>query len=117
MASKGKSDRWKQEASPILMVIAGVILVLILGAAGFYAFNGGWKTPAQQDEQYKHEILPIMAARHGDTGPLEAENKLRASQGQSPLKMPEKQKGLQDTGNDRQKLLELQQKLQGRVNN
>jgi hypothetical protein len=88
-----------------------VVLVLALGAGGFYAYNGGWKTASQQEEQYKHEFLPIMAAKKGDTTALEEENKLRQQRGQPLLQVPKDRK--QMPGDYRQKLQALQQRLGG----
>jgi hypothetical protein len=100
-----------KDAPPILTIIAVVILVLIVGAGGFFVYNGGWKTAGQQDEDYKHNLLPIMAAKHGDMGPFEEENKLRKSKGQPPLEMPkDKQQNASDANNS---LSELQKKLGG----
>jgi hypothetical protein len=102
----------KREAPPVLLIAAVVVLVMALGAGVFYTFNGGWKTAGQQDEEYKHNLLPIMAAKHGDTGPLEAENRLRKEHGQPPLEMP---KDRQQTATDnRQKLADLQKQLEAR---
>ena len=94
------------------MIVAVVFLVMALGGGAFYTFNGGWKTAAQQDEEYKHTLLPIMAAKHGDNGPLEAENRLRKEHGQPPLEMPkDKQQTMTD---NRQKLADLQKQLESR---
>jgi hypothetical protein len=82
----GKTGGWKEmnvPAGAIWVVI--VLLVIALGAAGWYAFNGGWKTEAQKDEVYYHQMLPLLAAGHGDMEPLEAENKLRKQKGQPLL--------------------------------
>ncbi len=105
-----KLDKLKgKDAPPILTIIAVVILVLILGAGGFYAFNGGWKTAGQQDDDYKHNLLPLMAAKKGDKGPLEEENKLRKAKGQPLLELPaDKEK---TAGDAAQSLGELQKKL------
>jgi uncharacterized protein HemX len=110
---KRTPDRGLQrEAPPVLLIIGLVVLVLVLGVGAFYAYNGGWKTASQQDESYKHEMLPIMAAKHGDMEPLQAENKLRQQQGQSPLELPKERR--QMTADDHQKLLNLQKQLQAR---
>lgn len=116
MPTKSKQgSKLQQEAPPILMIIGVVVLVIALGLGGFYAFNGGWKTASQQDEQYKHEMLPILAAKHGNMDPLNAENKLRAQHGQAPLEMP-KDKQQMATDN-RQKLQELQKQLSNHQGN
>ena len=82
------------------------------GPGGYYAYNGGWKTASQQEEAYKHEMLPIIAAKHGDKEPLEAENRLRQEHGQPPLEMPkDKQQILSD---NRSKLADLQKQLEAR---
>jgi hypothetical protein len=110
---KGASENTLQrEAPPTLIIVGIVLLVLLLGAGGFYAYNGGWRTAAQQDETYKHEILPIMAAKHGDTQALEAENTLRKANGQAPLQVEKEKHSM--TASDHEKLLKLQQQLQGR---
>jgi hypothetical protein len=85
-------DIGRREASPVVMIIGVVILILALGAGGFYAFNGGWKTSSQQDYQYQHELMPIMAAKHGNTEALDAENQVRKQRGDVPLKMPKDNK-------------------------
>lgn len=107
-SSQGVGSR---EAPPALVIGAIVVLVLALAAGGFYAYNGGWKTAGQQEQQYKHEFLPIMAAKHGDTTALEEENKLRQQRGQPLLEMPKERK--QMPADYRQKLQALQQKLGG----
>ena len=110
MAAKSKRDTvLKREASPVLIIVGIVIVVLLLSAGGYYAFNGGWKTASQQDEAYKHELLPIMAAKHGDNEALDAENKLRKEHGQAALEMPKGKREM--TGDDRQKLENLQKQL------
>lgn len=89
MASSNKTQQsLKAEASPVIMIVAIVIVVLALGAGGFYAFNGGWKTAGQQDDDYKHNMLPIMAARKGDMEPFNQENELRKKNGQPLLVLP-----------------------------
>ena len=111
MPAKSKTgNSLQREAPPALMIIAIVVLVLILGIGGFYAYNGGWKTASQQDEAYKHEMLPVMAAKHGDTEALEAENKLRKQNGQAPLVVEKEKRSM--TESDHQKLQDLQRKLQ-----
>jgi hypothetical protein len=108
------SDRLKeigrQEASPVVMVIGIVILVLVLGAGGFYAFNGGWKTSGQQEYEYQHDTLPIYAAQHGNKEAFDAENKLRKEHGQPPLEMP-KDKKSGTSVNDPEALKKLQDQL------
>jgi len=111
MPAKNTRDREPREVPPALIIVAIVVLVIAVGAGGFYAYNGGWKTAAQQDDAYKHELLPIMAAKHGDTTALEAENRLRREHGQAPLVMPKDKK--ESAVDNRQKLLDLQKKLQG----
>jgi hypothetical protein len=99
----------RRNAPPILMIIAVVLLVIGLGAGAFYVYNGGWKTAAQQNEEYKHNYLPAMAAKHGNMAAFEAENKLRKERGEPPLEMP-KDKG-QTAGDNQQKLADLQRQL------
>ena len=94
------------QASPLLAVGAIVLLVICLGIGGFYAYNGGWKTAAQQDETYKHEMLPAIAANRGDMAPLEAENKLRKEHGEAPLVLPPDRH--QKADESRAKLADLQ---------
>lgn len=109
MAGKERAGSGLQrEAPPVLMTIAAVLLAIVIGAAGFYVYNGGWKTAAQQDQEYKHNLLPIMAAKHGDMGPLEAENRLRKAHGEAPLELP---KDKPQIGGSRQRLLDLQKQL------
>ena len=111
MATKGgKRAAPAREVPQPLIIAAVVLLVICLGAGAFYAYNGGWKTAAQQQEAYNHEMLPIMAAKHGDTEALDAENKLRQSRGQAPLEVPRKKERMQ-TEDRMQKLAELQKKL------
>ena len=92
MTTKSKRDREPREVPPAVIISAIVVLVLALGAGGWYAFNGGWQTDAQKDEKFKHEMMPIMAAKHGDMEPLEEENKLRQRNGQALLAMPDDKK-------------------------
>jgi len=106
-----KGPALKREAPMALIIAAGIVLLLAIGAGAFYAFNGGWKTAGQQAEDYKHEFQPIMAAKHGDTTALDAENKARTARGQAPLEMPKDRKELQ--GDYRQKLQALREKLGG----
>ena len=108
-ARASKTGAPKREVPQAVIIACIVVLVLILGAGGFYAYNGGWKTAGQQKEAYEHEMMPIMAAKHGDNQPLEEENKLRQQRGQAPLQMPKgKKEGSKDFS---QKLADLQQKL------
>ena len=104
-----KDTGLRGQAPPALMVVVIVLLVLGLGAGVFYVFNGGWKTAAQQDEDYKHNLLPLMAAKHGDKAPLEAENKLRKEHGQPPLELPKDPKS--GTANPQESLADLQKQL------
>lgn len=103
----------QQVGTPILVVIS-VVAILGLVAAGFYAYNGGWKTDAQKDEQFKHEIMPIMQAKRGMTEALDRENQIRKQNGQPLLELPKNRHETADA--QRQKLMELQQKLSGRLN-
>jgi len=107
--TRDRRQNLQREAPPVLIVVAVVLLVLALGAGAFYAYNGGWKTAAQQDEDYKHNLLPLMAAKHGDMEPLEAENKLRKERGQPLLQMPKDKQ--QRMMNAREKLANLQKQL------
>jgi hypothetical protein len=110
MYTRGSSDRAeRREVPPALIVAVIALLVLGLGAGGYYAFNSGWKTDAQKDDMAKHEVVPILAAKHGDMEPLAAENKLRQRQGQAPLAMPDDKK--QTSPNDPAKLADLQRRM------
>ena len=114
-AKATQENKLQRETPPVLMILGVIVLVFDLGAGVFYIYNGGWKTAAQQDEAYKHEMLPILAAKHGEMAPLEAENKLRKEQGQSPLELPkDRQKMATD---NHQKLEELQKQLGARQGN
>ena len=106
----------RRKAPPGLTIIAVALLVLVLCAGGFYAFNGSWKTAGQQDEEYKHNLLPLMAAKHGDMEPLEAENRYRKEHGQAPLTLPD-DKQARNGGDQRAKLEALQKQLQGKTGN
>jgi hypothetical protein len=108
MAAKDNTPLHQREAAPVLMIAAVSVLVLAMGAGVYYTYNGGWKTTGQQEEQFKHEMLPIIAAKHGDTAALDAENKLRKEQGREPLVVP-KEKG--NTQSDPQALQKLQDQL------
>ncbi len=110
MPGKNSRDREdRREIPPAVIVAAIVLLVLAVGAGGYYAFNSGWQTDAQKDSMAKHEVIPIMAAKHGDTEPLQAENRLRQQQGQPLLVMPKDKK--QSSPNDPSKLAELQRRM------
>ncbi len=92
VTDKGGSERLRSDIPPVFIGIAVVLLLLVVGAGAFYVYNGGWKTASQQQEDYKHNLLPIMAAKHGDMRPLEAENKLRKERGEPPLELPKERK-------------------------
>ena len=110
MPAKGNRDRdLGREVPRVLIVVVIVLLVLGLGAGGYFAFNGGWKTDSQKDDMAKHEVVPILAAKHGDMEPLEAENRLRQRQGQSTLAVPKDKK--QTSPNDPAKLADLQRRM------
>ena len=115
MPGKGNGAGLRREAPPVLMIIGVVLLVIVLGAGGFFAYNGGWKTAGQQDEEYKHNFLPIMAAKHGDMTAFEAENKLRKERGQPLLEMPKDKS--QTAGDNRQQLADLQKQLAAKQGN
>jgi hypothetical protein len=109
MPAKSKSDRERPEIPQAAIVAVIVVLVLALGAGGWFAFNGGWQTDAQKDAQAKHEFIPILAAKHGDMEPLEAENRLRKQQGQAPLPVPKERRAT--SGNNPEKVADLQRRL------
>ena len=112
MASQDKlKDLGQREAPPILIIVGVVVLVLALGAGGFFAFNGGWKTKSQQEYQYEHDLLPVMAAKHGDKSAFEAENKLRKEHGDPPLEMP---KDTKSGTNDKDAFKKLQDQLRAK---
>jgi hypothetical protein len=111
-ARNAKSKAQPREVPQAVVIAAIVLIVVALAAGGFYAYNGGWKTAGQQQEEYKHELLPLMAAKHGDTEALEAENKLRKDRGQPALELPKgKQSGR--PMNDPERLRQLQQQMAG----
>ncbi len=111
-SGKERGIRNRTEAPPILMVGVIVLLVVCLSVGGFYVYNGGWKTAAQQDETYKHEMLPQIAANRGDMAPLEAENKLRKSRGEAPLVLPPDRH--QKAAESRAKLADLQKAIEAK---
>ena len=79
----------KQNASPVVTIVLIILLMIGLGAGAFYAYNGGWKTRAQKEEEFKHVWGPIMAAKRGMPEALDKENAYRKEHGQELLKMPE----------------------------
>src|SRR5271168_5331815 len=112
MPAKGTRDAGlRGDASPILIVVAIVFLVLGLGVGGFYFYNGGWQTQGQREEYARHNLLPIMAAKHGDKSMLDAENKLRKEQGQPALEMPKDKSESAESSRD--KLMALQKQMGG----
>jgi hypothetical protein len=112
MAAKTGRDIGRREAPRGVIIAAVVALVLVVGAGGYYAINGGWQTAAQQDEAYKHELLPIVAAKHGNPEALEAENRLRSREGRPALQIPKDKK--QTSPNDPAKLADLQRRMGAR---
>jgi hypothetical protein len=110
MSTKVARDRAeKREIPPAVIITAIVILVPVMGAGGWYAYNGGWQTDAQKDYTARHEMAPLMAAKHGDMEPLQAENALRARQGQPPLILPKEKKSI--SPNNPAKLADLQRQM------
>jgi hypothetical protein len=89
-------DLGQREAPPVVMIIGVIVLVLALGAGGYFVVNGGWKTSGQQAYEYQHETLPIYAAKHGNKEAFDAENALRKEHGQALLVMPKDTKGTSD---------------------
>jgi hypothetical protein len=113
MASTDKlKDLGQREAPPVLIIVGVVVIVLALGIGGFVAFNGGFKTKGQQEYQYQHEFLPIMAAKHGDKDALDAENNLRKEHGEAPLEMPKDNKD--GVGHDSDAFKKLQDQLRAK---
>ena len=112
---KGSAQRLRGDAPPVLVIIAVVLLVIGLGVGAFYAYNGGWKTAGQKADEYTHYYGPIIAAKHGDMGPLEAENKLRKEHGEPPLEVPKDKQ--QSSADAQQKLAELQKILAAKQGN
>ena len=108
-ANKSGGSKLKGEATPAIMIVAIALLVIVLSAGAFYAYNGGWKTDGQKNDIYKHEILPLLAAKRGDTEALDQENKYRKEHGQPLLEIPKDR--AQSAANNKQKLEELQLKL------
>ena len=98
-----KSDRLRGEVPRPLIIALIIIIVGIVGAFGFYAFNGGWATQGQLDNKFKHEVGPIMAAKRGNTEAFDAENEQRKKNGQPLLKMP---KDRHESGPDRMRRAE-----------
>lgn len=85
VTGQGKGTGVKREIPPALIAVVGVIFLIGLAVGGFYVVNGGWQTSGMKDDMYKHEVLPILQAKHGDKSLLEAENKLRKEQGKPLL--------------------------------
>ena len=113
MALSDKIGSLKEREAPPAFMIAGlVVVVLAIGAGAFYAFNGGWKTSGQQDYEYQHNVMPLMAAKHGDKSALDAENKYRKEHGQPPLVMPNDMKA--GVTNDPSAFKKLQDELKAK---
>jgi hypothetical protein len=113
MPAKGSSKQAEpREIPPALIVVAIVLIVLAVGTGGYYAYNGGWQSDSQKDAQAKHEFIPIMAAKHGDMEPLQAENRLRQALGQAPLVVPKDKK--MTSPNDPAALADLQRRMGGK---
>jgi hypothetical protein len=107
-----KTDRLRGEVPKPLIIAAIVVIVGIVGAFGFYAYNGGWATQGQLDNKFKHEVGPIMAAKRGNTEALDAENELRKKNGQPLLKPP---KDRHEAGADRMRRAEeARRQMEGR---
>jgi len=110
-ATVKRDSALRDEAPPAIIISAIAVVVLLLGVAGFYFYNGGWQTQHQREEYAKHNLVPIMAAKHGDKTMLEAENKMRREHGQQELQMP--QERAESAQSSRDKLMALQKQLEG----
>jgi uncharacterized protein HemX len=99
----------RREVPQAVLIAVIVVVVLALGAGAYYVINGGWATPGQMEAKFQHETFPLVAAKRGDTEPLEKENARRKAAGLPPLQLKEdRHESMQQA---KQKLLELQQKL------
>ena len=101
-----------KEASPAIIIGAVVVLVVFLAAGGFYAYNGGWKTQGQLEDEGKHNSVPLQAAKHGNMAPLEAENKLRKERGEPLLELPKDRR--QNATDSADQLAKLRQQLESK---
>jgi len=111
-AKRTRDPGLNREAPPALIVIAIISVVLAVGAGGFYFYNGNsWQTQGQREDYARHNLRPIMAAKHGDKTLLDAENTLRKEHGQPPLEMPKDK--AQSAESSRDKLMALQKQLEG----
>ncbi len=112
-----KADRqarplFQREIPRSLIIVIAVIVVGVLGAGVYYEVNGGWATQSQLRELDKHELGPLMAARHGNMIPLEHENARRKRLGLPLLQVPPSR---QETAvQTRQKLQQLRQALEAK---
>jgi len=75
----------KREASPLVIGVALLVVLLGIGTGVYYLANNGWRTQAQKDAFLYHDYLPLKALQHGDRGPFDAENALRKREGKPPL--------------------------------
>ncbi len=107
--TSGAKQALKREAPPTMIIAAVVVLVIALGAAAFYVYNGGWETQGKKEWRFQHEIGPILNAKRGMMGTLERENALRKLNGEPLLQVPKDRH--ENMAEQRQKLLDLQNKL------
>ncbi|MDE2126882.1 MAG: hypothetical protein KGJ62_09860 [Armatimonadetes bacterium] len=98
----------RREAPRGVVIAAAVLLAGCLFAGGWYAWNGGWKTKAQKEWEYRHVYGPIHQAQKGMMDAFNAENARRKADGEPLLKMPpDRHQSFQDA---KAKLAEMRQK-------
>jgi hypothetical protein len=85
---KGKDKPGGKEIPPVFLALAAAVVLMLVGLGGYYVYNGGWKTQGQLHDEYVHQNLPLIAAKHGDMDAFNAENALRRKNGQPLLELP-----------------------------